>query len=521
MYGGILRCRRQLVCALLRAIAVLLLLALCACGGPGPQEAAPDPGTSPDPAPILPDHAEQPGITADLISSASYDRSSRRVSVQLDAGRSEALELELDVPAGINSLGGSHFELPAGRGRIESELVFSELGARSSQLRLSARRAGSAESESLLLNIPHPRLELSASYDPASHVLTVSAAHPYREAVQLALQPSLGVGIDGPLAYSFSTGIGTRAFGVRFDNPQISSGRVSLDFSAPRCEPLHLEVNVSLSRIITETRWLLPENILRVSLDNGYSGAAELPLSLDCDCPPGISVIGPRSQTLPGSSGSLDFRFAFAEGELPDYTVHLKASDAQGHSDAADVALTRLPPAIPDGALQVYPLASHVAAGQPLRFVVASGRTRFPLLFLANVTLAFHPGASYVENSFNIGAPGGAAEAPDGLWAACAPADGFLTVVDQTYAQASKLVDGRKMLSFNITPLLGQPVAGGGELFSFELRFSQPGSYSIELIDRKWLGVQQTYYFNMNQPLLLWEDSSGRHPGVPYEVTVY
>ncbi len=519
MYGGLLIRGKRLSFfwpAILLATAITGLLTACGTAPAKPQ----------DPAPQSPDQQQdQPPAAAPepagASTTASYDRSSRKLSIDVRSEQLRPATVVLSLPAGISSLGGTSFRFPAGSGTTETELVFSELGAYSSELGLSCSQEGTDKVKQLLLNIPHPRLELSADYDPATHVLMVGAVHPYGEPVNLRLSPSLGLDIDGPLDYSFSSGVGTRAFKVEFSNPQINSGAVALDFSAPRCVPIHLASDVSRARIISDKRWLLPENILRVSLDNGYSGGAGLPLSLECITPPGISVVGEGRQDLPGASGTLEFKLAFDSTEASDFAVRLRASDPEGHSDEQSIDVCMLPPPLPLGSLVVYPLANHVKAGQPLRFIAASGRTAEPLLFMAGVALTFPPSASYVQNSFNIGAPGGPLDQSDGIWSACKPAGGYITLVDESYASAGTLLGGRKMLTFNITPLAGQELADAqGALFSFELRFSQRGSFSVDVLDYPLLGVPQTYYFNLRRPQVFWHDVSGLHPGVPREVTV-
>jgi hypothetical protein len=126
--------------------------------------------------------------------------------------------------------------------------------------------------------------------------------------------------------------------------------------------------------------------------------------------------------------------------------------------------------------------------------------------------------ASYKQDSFNIGAPGGSSTFGDGVWSLSNPDQGFLTAKDEWLREQIDFGD-RRMLAFNITPLNGSQMSNvEGELLNFSLSFSEPGIYSVELTET--YQILQTYYQDTAGTKRRWGTINRGAAGVPRLVYV-
>lgn len=510
------------------AIAVLLcaLTLLSACGGgpkqaPAPEDPAPEiPGQIPQTPDDTPQQPASPGPALQLIDHAIYDRNTSRLSVTLRSPAAKALSLRLEHDASFESAAGDSFSYPAGSGQLDSLLRFASLDEGSSTLKLHASDSA-GNSQDLELLLLHPQLDCRADYDPGTRKLTLFASHPYGESVHVTLEPSAGIELDGPAEYTFTEGLGSRSYGVLFANAAVSSGFIQLAFNTARAEPLVLTPHVSLDRIITGTQWRLPENELRVSIANGYDDGANAPVSVELLPPQGVTVQGSRVQDSAGAEDTLSFRLSFGATPPASWELLVRARDSEGHSEEQSVALSQLPPPLKADSIAAWPLSNHAKPGEEVSFVVSTGQLSQPLGFMSGVALTFDPGATYVEDSFNVGAPGGATKESDGIWVDCGAVGGFITGVDETWNNPQTLLGQRKMVVFNITPLGGYDIPGAhGQLFNIRMRFSQAGSYRVQVLDRPVFGIEQTYYQNATAVRQHWRDLSGKQAGLCSEVVV-
>lgn len=101
---------------------------------------------------------------------------------------------------------------------------------------------------------------------------------------------------------------------------------------------------------------------------------------------------------------------------------------------------------------------------------------------------------SYVQDSFNVGSPGGSREEADGIWAGFSPK---LLLPPESLLIEADLGDGRKAVDFNVTAvqpdLPGAPV-GFGDLFNFQLESSGGEPLALEFQDVCDEGIKRTYY---------------------------
>jgi len=101
---------------------------------------------------------------------------------------------------------------------------------------------------------------------------------------------------------------------------------------------------------------------------------------------------------------------------------------------------------------------------------------------------------SYVAESANVGSPGGARSAPDGIWASFASGVLF---PDEFFFQQVEMGGGRLAIDFNVTTLLrdlpGAPV-GYGDLLNFQLKSDSGDELVLEFQEVSEDGIWRTYY---------------------------
>jgi len=231
------------------------------------------------------------------------------------------------------------------------------------------------------------------------------------------------------------------------------------------------------------------------------------------------------AQTIASGSGTVDFVFSASDIIAGGTgTVTFTADDGKGQTDTADVTVTIAPFVPAADTLYAVPLSSTVAVGDPVTIDVLTGDPANPFQYMTGVRVTFPTaaGVSYVKNSFNVGNPGGDADAVDGFWTAMNPS-GFLLAPDSFYSVTDDTQDGDpaiEAIDFNVTPLGGSDVTtGSGALFNFQVKFATAGTYALGF--QQVFTVNRTYYQDVNQaPDYFWGDITNNHAGVPNTVTV-
>jgi hypothetical protein len=178
--------------------------------------------------------------------------------------------------------------------------------------------------------------------------------------------------------------------------------------------------------------------------------------------------------------------------------VTVTADDGNGGM-ATDTSATISIPAIVLNADTLYaiPQETSVNTGDPVTVLVATGATGSGFQFMTGVGLVMPDDGSYVSNSFNVGAPGGAKDDADGAWAPITSNGGFLLGPDGLIQAGpnpdATLAAGTQRFDFNITPLGGSDVASAeGILFNAQFSFSAAGSKTFTF--QQFNGVNRTYY---------------------------
>lgn len=170
--------------------------------------------------------------------------------------------------------------------------------------------------------------------------------------------------------------------------------------------------------------------------------------------------------------------------------------------------------------LYAIPQQTSVAVGEAVRIVVATGVPANSFHYMNGVRVTFGAGEpNYVPGSYNVGAIGGAADFPDGIWALVGPG-AFLLPTDymlsfNNYDSASN----SWAMDFNVTPIGGQEVNDAeGELFNFEVTFAQAGT--VHLGFSQFKDVKRTYYSDSRSQEYSWSSIGNNNAGVANTIEV-
>jgi hypothetical protein len=176
-------------------------------------------------------------------------------------------------------------------------------------------------------------------------------------------------------------------------------------------------------------------------------------------------------------------------------------------------------------ALYAIPQQTSAAVGEAVRIVVATGVTAHPFQYMNSVRVTFSAGEpSFVSGSYNVGALGGSADHPDGIWASVNPEDFLLPNDYMLSFNNYDAAGGRWAMDFNVTPILGTAVEGTeGELFNFEVTFAQPGTARLGF--EQFRDVDRTYYSYSESRFgsgyeHYWSDLSNDHAGSANTIVV-
>lgn len=247
-------------------------------------------------------------------------------------------------------------------------------------------------------------------------------------------------------------------------------------------------------------------------------------LDVSVTAPAGVST-SPLSQTV--SRGSPAVFTVSYNGDPPAGgwgELQVRVEDADGLSTTLNVDLASAPlpePEFKPNHLYAIPLAVAVTVGEPVRILVRTGRLPNPFQFLTGVRVTVDAGATFVPGSFNTGAPGGSAYAVDGLWSAMSPLE-FVQPPGGVNPAPVDVGEGRVGFDFGLAPAAGMNLSDAvGELFSFELQFESPGTYTLGFQQDD--GLPRTYYGWSDDggvSTTSWGDLSNSLPGVPNAVIV-
>jgi hypothetical protein len=249
-------------------------------------------------------------------------------------------------------------------------------------------------------------------------------------------------------------------------------------------------------------------------------------ITINATAPAGMSVDA-ASKPL-GGTGTVTFTFTAddpAAGATGDASF---TATANGLSSAAtNVTVTIAPFALADDTLYAIPSAATVAAGTPVRITVFTGDPANPFLYMAGVRVivAEASGFTYVDNSFNVGTPGGAAGDIDGIWALLPVTPDSILLPPDNFIQETT-TQGQIAIDFNVTPTYAGATdasynldSGSGALFNFEATFDTPGTYQLGFMQSDL--VDNTYYQDNNlSPNYFWGDLTNVHPGFTTAITV-
>jgi hypothetical protein len=244
---------------------------------------------------------------------------------------------------------------------------------------------------------------------------------------------------------------------------------------------------------------------------------------LSVTVPAGTSV--DAAQQMFSGVGTAEAVFTFTEttpGSGASGEVTITATTANG-STTKNVQLTIAPhiiiapwPLDPD-TLYARSLKSTVAVGEAVTIHVYTGQPAHPLQFLSSVGFTVETAGTYIASSFNIGSAGGTRTQTDGYWSLLTPAiadDYYLDLPSHNPGAPTDIGGGFHRYSFAVVPMgaYAAPAsigAGNGPLlFSFQLSFSQPGTYHLgfQLNDGTH---DQTYYSDADQNKYYWSVLDG------------
>jgi hypothetical protein len=244
---------------------------------------------------------------------------------------------------------------------------------------------------------------------------------------------------------------------------------------------------------------------------------------------PGTGVNTPAAQNVTGGSGTATFFFnatdIIAGANTP---VTFTVNDNKGGTATSTVTVVCDPFPLVANTLYAIPDKNTVAVGEPVLITVYTGELPNPFQYATGVRVTFPTtaGGDYVDDSFNVGVPGGDADHPDGVWGNMDLVDGdFLLATDSFYKVTTDLQDGDPLiqaLDFNVTPLDGNDLSGAdtvGALLNFQMNFANAGTVPLRF--QQFFTVNRTYYQDGTQSVdYFWSDITNDHPGANTTITV-
>ncbi len=158
--------------------------------------------------------------------------------------------------------------------------------------------------------------------------------------------------------------------------------------------------------------------------------------------------------------------------------------------------------------LYAVPVKHKARVGDVVQVVLATGLPDNPFQYLACASVTMPDWAYYAQNSFNIGAAGGAPDEADGLWAADGmDFDGFLIAPDGFYYAreiADLELDGRHRLEVVALPISSTELpAAEGPVCNFGVLLTQTGTASFGFAATTG-ACDRTYYRDFANKAYYW-----------------
>ena len=227
---------------------------------------------------------------------------------------------------------------------------------------------------------------------------------------------------------------------------------------------------------------------------------------------PGFSskVVGPPDGEIPGPcergiEGLATFDLTIMPDEIlfgASSEIEIMASDTSGGVTSDSILITIDPFLLEDDTLYAFAFDPSISIGDSVTIQIVTGETAHPFQFMLGVGVVLDDDASYVGNSFNVGAIGGPRDAADGVWADITIDGGFALGPDILFIPGSNHDDSlgtSNRYDFNISPLqLGVELEDmdvpsvTGALFNFQVTYSSAGEKQIGF--QEFNGVNRTYY---------------------------
>jgi hypothetical protein len=241
--------------------------------------------------------------------------------------------------------------------------------------------------------------------------------------------------------------------------------------------------------------------------------------------PPSLQVDA-MTKTVVGGSGTVDFFFSPADIIAGGSgVVTFAATNGFGDPGVGTIHVSCGEVHIIPDTLYAIPAVSAVNAGAPVRIIVLTGDPASPFQYMTGVRVVTDSGSGfkYVDDSFNVGMPGGDADDVDGIWAddELALGNGDFLLAPDSFYDPVDAGGGLRGFDFNVTPLgaTGNMQVGEGALFNFEATFDTPGTYTLGF--QHFETVNRTYYQDNNQASdYFWSEITNVHLGVPNSITV-
>jgi hypothetical protein len=239
--------------------------------------------------------------------------------------------------------------------------------------------------------------------------------------------------------------------------------------------------------------------------------------------PAGMSVTN-GTQTAVGGNTTLTFNFTADDPTAgASGAVSFSADDGNGGTANATATLNIAATGnitLAADTLYAVPSPTTVAVNTPVTITVYTGVPASAFQFMNGIRVIAPDtsGFTYVDSSFNVGVPGGAAGDTDGFWTCMNPAGGYLLPPDNFIQETN--VSGQTAIDFNVTPIGGSDVTTcEGALFNFQATFDTAGTYQLGFM--QFDIVDRTYYTDQNTaPSRFWGDITNLHTGIDSAVTV-
>ena len=234
--------------------------------------------------------------------------------------------------------------------------------------------------------------------------------------------------------------------------------------------------------------------------------------------PTGLAVDA-ASKDAAQVTGSATFTWSATDliaGGTGDTTITV--DDGNGGTATASETITIAPISIPAGALAAVPATTAATTADTVTIVVIAGDFSNNFQYMNGAGVTVEDGGAYVDGTLNVGAPGGEQKDVDGAWAGMSSAPNSFLLPDDFMIQENAIDGGLVRIDFNVTPIGGANVTGGGALFNFGMDFTAAGTYTLGF--EEFRDVKRTYFSDTDSTEYYWDDISNNYTDVPNSITV-